>query len=183
MKRLGSVAIATALFLATAAPAGAEPVIWHPVPCATGEITEWVAGMGGDWPTVAIAGWIRPCPGLGGHQTNGFAVMHHTRDANFITALEPYGPPTAPTAFAMRIDFTPLLAARYAYNGGLRGLCLVRTYEHRLACVSVEWDADGTPRVSPLPPDDPSLQAPIYESPPGWDVHITEPNCGTCVRT
>lgn len=181
LARLALPVTAVLLLLLASAPGlanGESTVVWQPAPCATGEITDYSVDASGPYPTVSLTGWIEPCAGI--MLTNGFAVTQHTPDANAVRALMPYESLDEPTQFTTVISYTASERELWAQHGGLRGLCLVRSSEHWLSCVSVELDADGVPQVAPVPPDYEGLQGPIISGPP-WGLSYPNPSCGTCV--
>lgn len=157
------------------APASAET--WWPAPCATGEITSYSVDASGPYPTVSLKGWIKPCAET--VTTNGFAVMQHTPDANAVRALLPYESMSEQTSFTTVIDYTAANRDLWAQHGGLRGLCLVSSYQNWLSCLSVELDADGVPHIAPARPDFEGLEAAVVSGSP-WGVWYPNPSCGTC---
>lgn len=176
-RRLGGVVsttLAALLLLAAPAPAADFTIIWRPAPCATGEITQYTVDMSRQpGPVLRLSGWIQPCAEIG--LAVDFAIMYHTPRANYILRPVQYAALDAPTRFIWEISALPELFA-----DGLRGLCLARSYDDWLSCVSLEWDSDGIPHMTPVPPSHPGLQAAIKTDPPGqW--HCLQPGCGSCV--
>jgi hypothetical protein len=173
---LGSIVVAALLLLAAPAPAAADySIVWWPARCATGEFTQYTVDTSRQpGPALRISGWIQPCAET--TVTNGFAIMYHTRAANYILRPVPYETLAAPTEFIWEISALPEVHA-----DGLRGLCLARSYERWLSCVSVEWGSAGIPHMTPVPPSDPGLQAPVNSGGAisGW--RCTHAGCGSCV--
>jgi hypothetical protein len=172
---LASIMVAALLLLAAPAPAAAAySISWWPARCATGEFTQYTVDMSRQpGPAVRLSGWIQPCAESG--LNNGFAIMYHTKRANYILRIVPYEALAAPTEFSWEISALPEVR-----TDGLRGLCLARSYDDWLSCVSVEWDSDGIPRMTPVPPSYPGLQA-VLKVGSVPQTACTHPGCGSCV--
>lgn len=157
------------------------PPTWNAAACATAAITGHQALSGSSSANIAIQGWIAPCAPP---QDAWFAIIRFHRDAGVLVwwgqdaaSLRPYLSPTAPTAFDVTTLDVPGLSATY---GPLHAMCVARAPEDRLACVAVEYGADGQPTTVDIPVDDARVMTPLrYYLLDDGDV--INPVCGTCV--
>ncbi|QKW13661.1 hypothetical protein [Verrucosispora sp. NA02020] len=172
-RRLVGTGLVVALLLvaAPASPAHASPTFWSAVPCATGDMTPYVAGPFEIW----VSGWIEPCP-----ETN----PRHVLSASFSVVYYP----VSGAPFRGRHLLYDGAGVRTAFggqlNGGLLGLaavCLAFDSTGRLACLAVESTGTGFVSV-PIGVDDSRVAAPVGLEPrTGNGGPGTNPTCGNCV--
>ena len=137
---------------------------------------------------VLIAGWAQPCEEV--PPTTKFGFVHYYRtgavlplDGTLGTGLRGYGSPTAPASFSVTIPMSSamnrFLSALY---GPISAICLVRTADAPLACVSIDHVA-GLPTlaVAPIPIDDARVQVPVLISIDSGGIHPPNQYCGNCI--
>lgn len=198
MKRFIRAAIAGAagLLLVVAGPVTAAlgDKLWPDTAgCAVGEFTAVVIGPPDELgPFLELRGRVGPCPksdkdpdpkvsGRFGFAYVGWTAVFSPGQRPTVVAagqvydkrLRPYKAEAEPTEFAGRFDF----AAAEHVGEGAAAICLVRDPSTRLACLVVKL-GDDLPTVTPVPVNDPRVQARMTVVPVGGN---TWPNCGTCL--